>query len=213
MEGIIVLSKKEAHRARVMEQVVSGVITVKKASELLGLSYRQAKRIKRRYVFAGIAGLVHGNRGREPTNAIDPSVKGRVLQLHEDIYSGLNDTHFTEFLKEREGIVLCRESVRQILRSSGRGAKQKRRPPRHHARRPRKEVRGVMAQWDGSPHRWFGKERPPCCLMAAVDDAEGDILGALFVPAESSEAYLCRPTTTVTVASFATTTTGALMNS
>lgn len=190
MEGIIVLSKKEAHRVRVMEQVVLKSITLTQASELLELSYRQCKRLKSRYIIDGVAGLAHGNRGRKRRNGLDISDRQAILSLFENRYKGCNDTHFTELLKEREGIVLSRETVRQILRSSGRTPKRKRRPPRHRSRRPRKDVRGVMIQWDGSPHRWFGPDNPPCCLMAAVDDAEGTLLGALFVPVESSVAYL-----------------------
>ena len=44
--------------------------------------------------------------------------------------------------------------------------------------------------WDGSPHPWFGKDQAPCCLMATMDDATGKVLALLFVPAESSWAYL-----------------------
>jgi len=47
-----------------------------------------------------------------------------------------------------------------------------------------------MMQWDGSPHYWFGPDNPPRCLMAAVDDAASSILALLFVPVESSLAYL-----------------------
>ena len=47
-----------------------------------------------------------------------------------------------------------------------------------------------MMQWDGSPHHWFGPDRPACCLMCAMDDAESKVLGMLFVEAESSLAYL-----------------------
>jgi hypothetical protein len=47
-----------------------------------------------------------------------------------------------------------------------------------------------MIQWDGSPHPWFGKRHPPCCLLAAVDDATTTLLSARFTPAESSEGYL-----------------------
>jgi hypothetical protein len=48
----------------------------------------------------------------------------------------------------------------------------------------------MMMLWDGSPHYWFGKSRPPCCLMAAMDDATGKALALRFVDAESSWAYL-----------------------
>ena len=47
-----------------------------------------------------------------------------------------------------------------------------------------------MMLWDGSPHRWFGPESVPCCLMAAIDDATGKVLALRFVPQESAWAYL-----------------------
>ena len=47
-----------------------------------------------------------------------------------------------------------------------------------------------MVLWDGSVHRWFGEGHPPCCLVAAIDDATSRCLVARFFPFESSEAYL-----------------------
>jgi hypothetical protein len=47
-----------------------------------------------------------------------------------------------------------------------------------------------MVLWDGSPHPWFGPEHPPCCLMAAIDDATGKLLAARFFPFEGSAGYL-----------------------
>ena len=190
MEGMIVLSRKEAHRARVMKEVVGGGIALGEAARVMRVCYRQARRIRKRFLKRDLEGLVHGNRGRTPANVIDPSVRDRILSLHEDKYYDFNDTHFTEMLKEFEGITVSRESVRQILRACGKKAKRRRRPPRHRRRRPRKEMKGIMVQWDGSPHPWFGDDNPPCCLLSAVDDADGELLACLFVPAEGSEGYL-----------------------
>lgn len=47
-----------------------------------------------------------------------------------------------------------------------------------------------MVLWDGSPHPWFGEDQPPLTLMAAVDDADGELLAAFLTPQETSEAYL-----------------------
>ena len=47
-----------------------------------------------------------------------------------------------------------------------------------------------MVLWDGSPHPWLGPEHPPCCLMAAIDDATGKLLAAHFFPFEGSSGYL-----------------------
>ena len=159
MEGNVVLSRKEIKRVRVMEQVVLGSATLMDAVRLLGVSYRQAKRLKRRYVAEGAAGLAHRGRGRTPANAIDRSCREEVIRLYEENYSDLNDTHFTEKLKEGEGISLSREAVRSILRRAGKKPKRKRRTKKHYGRRDRKELFGMMVQWDGSPHRWFGPDR------------------------------------------------------
>lgn len=190
MKGFISLNTKEAHRARVLAQVAAGTVTLKEAARFMNLSYRQAKRIHKRWQQDGLSGLSHRNRGRGVGHALSPELMAIILALHDEVYRDFNDTHFTEALQEREGITVSREKVRQIRRAAGHGPKRKRRPKKGHRRRPRKTQAGIMMQWDGSPHHWFGKEHPPCCLMCAMDDAESKILGMLFVEAESSLAYL-----------------------
>ena len=68
--------------------------------------------------------------------------------------------------------------------------KRRRRGPKHRKRRERKAQEGWMVLWDGSPHPWLGPEHPPCCLMAAIDDATGKLLAARFFPFEGSSGYL-----------------------
>ena len=47
----------------------------------------------------------------------------------------------------------------------------------------------MMLQVDGSPHDWLEGRGPSLCLIGAIDDATGKVVGALFVEAESSWAY------------------------
>jgi transposase len=190
MKGHIVLNQKEAHRAHVLEQVAQSALTLKEAAKIMQISYRQAKRVFKQWKRAGLQGLAHGNRGRQVSHALSSEAAAVVVALHEEVYRNFNDTHFTESLAEREGIFLSREKVRQILRAAGKPPKRKRRTKRRHGRRPRKKQTGIMMQWDGSPHFWFGPDAEPCCLMSAIDDADSTLLAALFVPAESSVAYL-----------------------
>ena len=190
MKGLVVLSQKEVHRGHVLEQVAQQTLTLKEASQIMGISYRQAKRIRKRWQQEGLAGLCHRSRGRQVSHALPDETAAIIVALHEEVYAKFNDTHFTEALAEREGIQVSREKVRQILRAAGRGPKRKRRTKKRHGRRPRKTQAGIMMQWDGSPHHWFGPEELPCCLMSAIDDAESRLLAALFVPVESSLAYL-----------------------
>jgi transposase len=160
------------------------------AAPALGVSYRQALRLKAKVAADGLTGLLHGNRGRPPHNRPEEPLRARVLALSAERYFDFNDSHFAQMLGEQEGIALCRETVRRWRRGAGVPPKRKHHPPKHRKRRPRKEAEGLMMLWDGSPHHWFGKEYPACCLMAAIDDATGKVLAAFFCPAETSWAYL-----------------------
>ena len=186
--GVIVISHKELTRYDVLRRVLDGTINLKDAAGYIGVSYRQAKRLKAD-AMEGSGSLAHGNRGRSPSNKIDEELRRRVLELSQQQYCGFNDTHFAEELV-KQGISISRESVRAIRREAGVGPKRKRRPRKHHRRRSRKTSDGLMMLWDGSPHRWFGKGSKPCCLMAAMDDATGRILALLFCENECSWAYL-----------------------
>lgn len=187
-EGVIRISQKERTRYEVLRRVLDGTISLVDAAGYMGVSYRQAKRLKRK-AEEGLVGLVHGNRGRDPSNKLCEEVRQQVLGLSQERYCDFNDTHFTEELN-KQGLSISRESVRKIRREAGIAAKRRHRPRRHHSRRPRKTSEGLMMLWDGSPHHWFGKEHSPCCLMAAMDDATGKILAALLCRIECSWGYL-----------------------
>jgi transposase len=186
--GVITISQKELSRYDVLRRVLDGTISLADAAGYMGVSYRHAKRLRSR-AEEGAIGLVHGNRGRSPSNKLDAAVQQRILALSQEDYAVFNDTHFTEEL-EKLGVVVSRESVRALRRDAGIAPKRKRRSRKHHKRRSRKTSEGLMVLWDGSPHRWFGKDYSPCCLMAAMDDATGKILALLFCEKECSWAYL-----------------------
>ena len=186
----IELSQRQLQRFRVMGLVEVRRITLMEAAGKMGLSYRQAKRIWKRVRAKGAQGLMHGNTGQSPQNRIPDKTKKKVLALSCQKYTEFNDRHFGEQLTEEEGIILGRETVRKVRREAGILPKRKRRAKRHRQRRERRAQEGWMVLWDGSPHRWFGPDHSPCCLMAAIDDATGAILAARFFPFEGTEGYL-----------------------
>jgi len=173
-----------------MGLVEVGKITLKEAGEKIGVSYRQAKRIRRAVRQKGAKGLIHGNVGRPPPNRISEALRRRVLELSQGKYKEFNDSHFTEKLLEQEAVRLSRETVRRLRRCAGIEPKRRRRVTQHRKRRERMAQEGAMVLWDGSPHLWFGPKHPPCCLMAAMDDARGKLLAARFFPFEGSSGYL-----------------------
>jgi transposase len=166
-----------------------GKITLREAGEKIGVSYRQAKRIRRAIKEKGMRGLIHGNTGRPSLRRLSEMLRQKVLQLSREIYPDFNDTHFTEKLREEEGVIFSREMVRRIRREAGVEPKRRRRAKKHRKRRERMAQEGWMVLWDGSPHLWFGSEHSPCCLMAAMDDANGKLLAARFFPFEGTTGY------------------------
>ena len=186
----LVVSKENVRRYELLHTVIDGELTLRQVTEALGVSYRQAKRLKAKVAVLGLRGVLHGNRGRRPAHSKEEALRERVLTLSKERYYDCNDSHFAELLASEEGIVVSRETVRRWRRAAQVPPKQRRRAPKYRKRRPRKAAVGLMMLWDGSPHNWFGKEHPACCLLAAIDDATSTVLAAHFCPAETSWAYL-----------------------
>jgi len=184
------MGQRQLQRWHVIGLVEGGKITLKEAGEKIGVSYRQAKRIRKAIRDRGGKGLIHGNVGCAPANRIPETLRRQILELSRGTYSEFNDTHFSEKLSEQEGIELSRETLRRLRRGAGIEPKRRRRAPRHRKRRERMAQEGAMVLWDGSPHLWFGPGDPPCCLMAAMDDGTGKILAARFFPFEGASGYL-----------------------
>src|SRR5213594_4324678 len=134
-------------------------------------------------------GVVHGNRGRPSKHKAKEKTVKHIVELARGEYRGFNDHHLTEKLREEQNIELCREKIRQILRSHGIASPRKRRGLKHRSRRERRAAEGMMLQVDGSPHDWLEGRGPCLCLIGAIDDATGKVLGAFFEEAESSWAY------------------------
>jgi len=185
---IIAMSQKERQRYHLLKMVVESTITLKQASQMMGVSYRHGKRLRGKLDTLGAEGRIHGNRGRPSARALHPKRATRIIELSCVTYANLNDTHGTEKLTEIEGITVSRDTVRRFRRAHGIRPKRRRRAKRHFKGRPRKPQEGMMVLWDGSPHRWFGHNRSPCCLMAAIDDAKGTLCEAFFFP----YVWLCR---------------------
>src|SRR5215468_6176538 len=138
----------------------------------------------------GVEGLLHGNRGKTAWNQTASEKIAKVLELARGRYQGLNDTHLSEKLREREKITLSRATVRTILRQAGIAAVRKRGVKRHYKRRERKAQEGALLLWDGSPHHWFGDQHGQCNLTAVIDDATGALLHGVFTVEEDAQSYL-----------------------
>ena len=184
------VSQREIHRMHVVRLTIEGRETIGRGAKLLGISPRQMKRLGRKLKERGVQGLLHGNRGKAAWNKTASDQIKQVIELARGRYQGLNDTHLTEKLNEKEKIVLSRPVVRTILRGAGIAAVRKRGVKRHYKRRERKAQEGALLLWDGSPHRWFGDDQGEYNLTAVIDDATGALLHGVFTLEEDAQSYL-----------------------
>ena len=184
MGGHLLMSEGERLRKVILEGVREGRVTLKAAALRLELSYRQLRRIWKRFRDEGDPGLIHRGRGR-PSNRSKPAfLRQRAIQRYQERYEGFGPTLACEKMAQ-EGVVLDHETLRRWLIQEGLWAGPKART-RHRAYRERKARFGEMLQLDGSQHRWFGRFEPEACLMNMVDDATGTTL-SLMMENESLE--------------------------
>ena len=189
MKGLT-LSTREQTRLTIMNLILDRRYPVKEAAQLIGISERHTWRLLAAYRREGAAALAHKNRGRLPWNSKDPSMLTRVVELTRDRYQGVNHSHLTELLAEREGITLSRSTVRRLLLGNGLMSPKRRRGPCHRCRRQRMPQEGMLVQIDGSPHKWLEDRGPGFTLVLAIDDATGSVPFALFQEQEDTAGYL-----------------------
>ena len=169
------MSGGELERVEVMGRVAKRDLKLRDAAALLEMSYRQSKRVWKRYREAGGEGLKHGNAGR-PSNRSKPGrVRRRVLHLLLGKYSGAEGERFgptlaAEHLAEEDGLVVDPETLRRWMLEAGLWSRQRRRK-KYCQRRERKGHFGELVQLDGSFHEWLEGRGPRGCLMNMVDDA------------------------------------------
>ena len=183
------LTQQEQARLQVLNNLLAGYMTTEQAATLMGVSIRHTRRILAAYREKGAAAIAHGNRGRRPANATPSTLAIEAVRLARTRYAGVNHTHLSELLREREGIDISRDTLRTILTNAGVNSPRRRRPPKHRVRRQRMPREGMLIQVDGSYHRWLGKDGPQFTLLLAIDDATGTVVNALFCELENTHSY------------------------
>ena len=184
------MSRKQLNRFDVLSKANAGFITVREASEALGLSERQVKRLKKKVREDGADGVIHGNTGKLPSNKISDETRVEILRLRKlPEYTNSNFLHFTEILERDHGIVVSHMSVCAILKSAGIRPPKTKRRKKPHRRRNRRAQAGLLLQADATPHVWFKGDKKTYALHGAIDDATGQVTGLYMTKNECLLGY------------------------
>lgn len=168
------LSRRELQRVGVRARVRAGGLLLKDAAELMRVSYRQAKRVWKRYQSGGAASLKHGNAGRVSNRRIAEKQRKQILRKVQEKYSGFGPTLASEHLASEDGLQAHPETLRRWMLEAGLW-KRVRRRKQHRRRRDRRAHFGELVQMDGSFHDWYQGRAPEACLMNMVDDATSTV--------------------------------------
>ena len=181
----LTMSGKERRRYLEMEAVRGKRQSLREAAQRLRVSYRQARRIWRRFAEEGEGGLVHRGRGRRSNRSKSEETKQACLAIYGEELVGFGPTLAAEKLAQRS-LSVDHETLRRWLLSAGLWQKERGRS-QYRKRRPRKEHFGELVQLDGSHHEWMAGHR--CCLMSMIDDATGT-RHSLLAEQETTEAAM-----------------------
>lgn len=186
--GWITMSERDLQRVEVLGEVLSGRRGIGSAASVLALSERQVWRLLARYKAGGGGALVHRGRGRPSNRRLGDEVRERALELVRSRYGDFGPTLAAEMLRDKHGLTVSRETLRQWMADAGLWLSRRQRR-QFHPPRLRRERFGELIQIDGSEHRWFEDRADPCTLLVFIDDATGRLMQLRFAVSESAFSY------------------------
>ena len=177
------LTMKELNRYRILKDVLRHNIPLTQGARLIGISYRQALRLKKRVMLEDIEGII--SRHRTPHNRVPNALREKLVALYIHEYgSRFNILHFKEKLEEEHCINLSYETIRQIL-IKAKCHKVKHHRHKHRSKRKRMPYKGMLLQMDSSQHKWIESIKEKWWLISVVDDATSEIIYAQFYPSDT----------------------------
>lgn len=183
------MSTAETSKSNVISRVIDGIITVRQAADMLGLSERQIKRLKKGVQIEGLAALAHGNRGRKPAHALSDATRSLIIKMAMGLYKGTSCQHMSELLKEQHGVNASAKTITRILHDAKVELHFSKKQSRRRKTRDRMPQEGMLIQIDASIHNWLD-HGPKFTLHGGIDDATGKALSLWFRPNEDLEGYL-----------------------
>jgi transposase len=180
------MSQRERDRLQILQEAKKGHLTQKQAGRQLQLSERWVRKLVARLRKEGDGGILHRLRGRASKRKLSATVRAKVVRLVQREYADFGPTLAAEYLGDKHGVVVSKESVRQILMEAGVWKRKRRRVEEVHLWRVRRPCVGELVQWDSSEHDWLEGRGPKLSLVAMLDDATSRAL-ARFAGHDTTE--------------------------
>lgn len=184
------MSQNEVKKAQILDMLKAKKISQQEASQRLGITTRQVRRLAKHYLASGLNGLISKKRGRASNQQLDEAIQTNVIDLIGIHYRDFGPTLANEKLAELHNIKLSVESTRQLMIKAGYWRPKKGAAICVHPMRERRSRFGELIQIDGSPHDWFEGRGEYCTLLVFIDDATGRLTQLRFAPTETTLGYM-----------------------
>lgn len=175
-------------RAMTRREVITKAITKQlswvQAAEILGISARHMRRLRRKVERWGMSAVIDQRGGRPRRKRIKAGTIELLCRLKRDVYADFSLRHFYEHVTEKHGVKVSYNWLRLMLQEAGVVEKEPARG-RYRRRRERRPMVGMLVHLDASTHEWLAG-LPMRDLVVALDDADGRMLYARFFPQEGT---------------------------
>ena len=114
--NIVKLTKDEKKKLKVIKRLLAGEFNGTKAAEMLKITTRQVRNLKRQVLNEGDEGVVHKNKYNKPANTYDEEIRQSIAKLYRKEYKGVNFTEFAKEIQEKYEYEQSRSTIYNILR-------------------------------------------------------------------------------------------------
>ena len=171
-------------RRAVITKAIAKQLSWVQASEILGISARHMRRLRRKFERWGMSAVMDQRGGRPRRKRIKAGTIELLCRLKRDVYADFSVRHFYEHVTEKHGVRVSYNWLRLMLQEAGVVEKEPARG-RYRRRRERRPMVGMLVHLDASTHEWIAG-LPMQDLVVALDDADGRMLYARFFPQEGT---------------------------
>jgi len=184
------MSQQEQFRVEILKLRRAGRMSQAEAAQRLHLTTRQVRRLEVKLALHGAKGLRSRRRGHPSHRRLAAATVDQAMTLIRTHYRDFGPTLAAEYLAEHHGVVVSKETLRQLMIQAKLWRPQRGARAAVHATRERRARFGELIQIDGSQHAWFEDRGPPCCLLVFIDDATSRLTHLRFVPQECTLGYM-----------------------
>lgn len=110
------MSPAERKKMRTIIKLINGEINGTKAAQLLKITTRQVRNLKRQVLEEGVGGVVHKNKQYKPYNTYNPELSTWICKLYRKEYRGTNFSEFARIIQDNYGVTASRSTIYNFLR-------------------------------------------------------------------------------------------------